>query len=253
MAGDLEEEERARLEREHRPEAVQRRLARGALRTDLSDAVLGAIDGCVTTFAVVAGVLGAGLSPKVAILLGFANLVADGVSMAVSNYERAKSERERAAKALHAERRHMQLVPKAQLAELREIFRAKGFEPPLLDEVVRVLARDEELFARTVLAEEFRLYPEASSPVRAGLVTLAAFLGVGAVPLFPFMLPSWVRAPFVVSGVATALAFFATGALRGYLLERPVLRSGLGTLFTGGAAAALSFATAAWIRRWVEG
>jgi VIT1/CCC1 family predicted Fe2+/Mn2+ transporter len=57
------------------------------------DIVYAANDGIVTTFAVAAGVRGAGLSPWVVLALGFANLAADGLSMAVGNYLGIKSER----------------------------------------------------------------------------------------------------------------------------------------------------------------
>lgn len=60
----------------------------------LGQFVYGAIDGSVTTFAVVAGAAGAGLSSKVIIILGFANLIADGFSMGASAYLSAKSERD---------------------------------------------------------------------------------------------------------------------------------------------------------------
>ena len=52
----------------------------------LKEFVYGGIDGSVTTFAIVAGATGAGLSPGVIIVLGFANLIADGFSMSVGNY-----------------------------------------------------------------------------------------------------------------------------------------------------------------------
>jgi hypothetical protein len=84
-----------RLEPEHRPEAVRRRLAERRGQSYLGDAVLGGIDGCVTTFAVVAGAVGGGFPGLVVIVLGFANLLADGFSMAVSNYQGTKSQRER--------------------------------------------------------------------------------------------------------------------------------------------------------------
>lgn len=60
----------------------------------LRDVVYGALDGCITTFAVVAGVDGARLGASVAIILGVANLVADGISMGASNYLGLKSELE---------------------------------------------------------------------------------------------------------------------------------------------------------------
>ncbi|HKK15881.1 MAG TPA: VIT1/CCC1 transporter family protein, partial [Gammaproteobacteria bacterium] len=82
------------LLREHSPEAIGKRLQRGGISQNISDIILGGIDGCITTFAVVAGVIGAGFSSSVAIVLGFANLIADGFSMAVSNYESSKARKE---------------------------------------------------------------------------------------------------------------------------------------------------------------
>lgn len=64
----------------------------------LSEFVYGGIDGAVTTFAVVAGAAGAGFSSTVVIVLGFANLIADGFSMSVGSYLSSKSELEVLAK-----------------------------------------------------------------------------------------------------------------------------------------------------------
>lgn len=58
----------------------------------LRDSVFGASDGIITTFAVVTGSLGASLSPHIVLVLGFANLFADGFSMAVGNYMGMKSQ-----------------------------------------------------------------------------------------------------------------------------------------------------------------
>lgn len=63
-------------------------------RKYLADFVYGGIDGAITTFAVVAGVIGASLDSIIIIILGFANLFADGFSMATSNYLSTKSQNE---------------------------------------------------------------------------------------------------------------------------------------------------------------
>lgn len=63
-------------------------------RKYLPEFVYGGIDGAVTTFAVVAGALGASLSSVVVIILGLANILADGFSMAISNYLSVKSQSE---------------------------------------------------------------------------------------------------------------------------------------------------------------
>lgn len=69
----------------------------------LRDLIYGASDGVVTTLAVVAGAAGAAFAPRVAIVLGVANLVADGLSMAVSNYLGLKTELEQAGASVETE------------------------------------------------------------------------------------------------------------------------------------------------------
>lgn len=73
------------------PEAILQRLSLGPKRQNIFDAVLGGIDGCITTFAVVFGSVGAGFPSSLAVILGFANLFSDGFSMAISNYESCKA------------------------------------------------------------------------------------------------------------------------------------------------------------------
>lgn len=64
----------------------------------LGEFVYGGIDGCVTTFAVVAGAAGANLDARVTLILGFANLLADGFAMSVGSYLSTKSQLENEAK-----------------------------------------------------------------------------------------------------------------------------------------------------------
>jgi len=67
-----------------RPRALARHP--GLIRHYLPDLVYGANDGIITTFAVVSGVVGADLSERIILILGFANLLADGFSMGASNF-----------------------------------------------------------------------------------------------------------------------------------------------------------------------
>ena len=60
----------------------------------IKDVVYAANDGIITTFAVIAGAAGATLSPSVIIILGFANLIADGFSMAASDFLASQSEQD---------------------------------------------------------------------------------------------------------------------------------------------------------------
>ena len=95
------------LKAQHEHGAIAACLAAKKSHGYVGDAVLGAIDGCVTTFAVVSGVSGAHLLYGVVLVLGLANLCNDDVSMAVSNYHKAMSDVERTTQARRREERHI--------------------------------------------------------------------------------------------------------------------------------------------------
>jgi VIT1/CCC1 family predicted Fe2+/Mn2+ transporter len=65
---------------------VEPRTTLGVAQHYIRDVVYGANDGVITTFAVVAGVTGGTLAPVTVLVLGVANLLADGLSMGVGNY-----------------------------------------------------------------------------------------------------------------------------------------------------------------------
>lgn len=240
---------RERLAAEHRPEAVRRRLSKRNGQSYLGDAVLGGIDGCVTTFAVVAGAVGGGFSGLVVIVLGFANLLADGFSMAVSNYQGTKSQREQVEEARLTEERHIREVPSGEREEIRQIFARKGFTGDTLERVVDTITNDRRLWVDTMLSEELGLEVEGPNPMRAALATFLAFIVVGIVPLVPFLIPGLtLDTRFFASAVATGAAFFGVGATKGLVLGRSALRAGLETLLTGGGAAVLAYVVGAWLR-----
>jgi VIT1/CCC1 family predicted Fe2+/Mn2+ transporter len=234
----------------HHPDAIRRRLAEAVRHSYLSDAVLGGIDGCVTTFAVVSGATGGGFPSVVIVILGIANLLADGLSMAVGNYQSRRTQQESVEQARRSEAHHIEHVPEGEREEVRQIFAAKGFEGETLEKVVDVITRDRDIWIDTMLKEEIGVHPETPGPLRAALATLAAFVAVGTVPLLPFLLagPS-VREAFVASTVATCVTFFAIGLGKGRALGRPVVFSGLETLASGGAAALVAYVIAAWLRQ----
>ena len=126
--------------------------AESGLKNDLGDAVLGAIDGTVTTFAVVAGVVGGGLSPGVALILGFANLLADGFSMAVSNYQSTVSSRDLVLQAEKSEAAHINTNPGHEKNVLRNIYAKKGIEEPGLSELVNVIIQHPQLWREIVFS-----------------------------------------------------------------------------------------------------
>ena len=237
------------LQAEHTPGAVAERLTSAMQHSYLGDFILGAIDGAVTTFAVVAGAAGADLSRGTLLIMGAANLLADGFSMAVGNYLSTQSNRHMVERIRRAEERHIDEVPEGEREEIRQIFAAKGFEGPVLEHIVEVITQDHKRWVDTMITEEFGLQLEGPSPIRAGLVTFVAFFMAGLVPLAPFCVElKTTTARLVVSIAATAATFFLIGAAKGRVVHRSVLISGLETLIVGGGAAALAFAVGAILR-----
>lgn len=230
------------LLREHRPEAIEKRLKHPAKSQNISDAVLGGIDGCVTTFAIIASAVGAGLPSLVALILGFANLFADGFSMAISNYESIKAEIEFREGIRRTEEKHIDKVPDGEREEIRQIFQKKGFKGETLKEIIDTITHDRRLWVETMLTEEHGVQKIASSPWRSAVTTFAAFLFVGAVPLIPLLIPALeMQQQFFLSTVLAGIMFFSIGVVKGFVFAKPVFLSGLSTLLTGGTAASLAF------------
>jgi VIT1/CCC1 family predicted Fe2+/Mn2+ transporter len=241
---------RADLQAQHTPGAITMRLTARKTPSYVGDAVLGAIDGCVTTFAVVSGVVGASLPQRIALILGLANLCADGFSMAVSNYQKAASELQRIAQAREIEARHIDEVPEGEREEIRQIFAQKGFTGPLLEDVVTVITQERNRWVETMLTEELGLPLAGPVPWKAALVTFASFFLAGLLPLVPLMLPLSMPAPtrFSMSAWATGVTFLLIGVLKGHVLGRPRWRSGVETLLVGSGAAVLAYIVGVWLR-----
>lgn len=228
------------MEHEHSVEAIRERLSAGPRHNYLRDWIYGGIDGSVTTFAVVTGVVGASLSPVVIVIMGFANLVGDGFSMAASNYLGTKSEHDDISRLATIERRHIELTPDGEREEVRQIFAAKGFAGADLERVVELITSDRERWVRTMLTEEYGLPQEARSAWKAALTTFSAFVICGLAPLVPFLIH--VSKPVTYSILITAAVFFAIGSVKSRWSTVPWWRSGLMTLSVGGIAAGLSYA-----------
>ncbi len=246
---ELDRKQQEQLEAEHRAEEIRERIG-GQDHNYLGDAILGAVDGGVTTFAVITGAVGGGFGSDVVVVLGFAKLVADGFSMGASNFLRARSQQERIEEARQSERRHIRRVPEGERREVRQIFANKGFEDETLERIVETLSQDEDQWIEIMLREERGLPSEAPSPLRAAVSTFGAFVLVGLIPLIPFLLSVLtLEQAFWASGIITASAFLGIGLFKGVALNRPVLRSGVQSLLIGGGAAVLAYLVSSWLRQ----
>jgi vacuolar iron transporter family protein len=238
---------RDRLEHDHTREAIEQRLSRNTTGNYLRDWIYGGIDGTITTFAIVAGVVGANLPAAVVLVLGLANLIADGFAMGAGNYSATKADLDEYRRLLAVERKHIALEPSGEREEVRQIFALKGFSGTELERIVDVISSDEELWVRTMAVEEYGLSPVMKSPILAALNTCAAFMLCGLVPLVSYLLGY--RLAWCV--IATGFVFFGIGAAKSRWSTAGLLRSGAETLLIGMAAAGLSFAVGFGLREFV--
>ncbi|MFZ5962456.1 VIT1/CCC1 transporter family protein [Thalassococcus sp. BH17M4-6] len=223
----------------HSQDEIEDRIGTPPGRGYLRDIVYGAIDGSVTTFAIVAGVAGAGLSPLIIVALGIANVLADGFSMAAGNYSGTKAELDDIKRLRRIEERHIAKDPEGEKRELRHILHLKGLSGSALDEAVEQIASDKDLWIQMMLEGEYGLASVDPHPMRAAITTFLAFLVAGMVPLLPFIFG--VPNAFPVSTVLTMATFFAIGTYKSQWSLASWWRSGLETLTIGGVAAAIAY------------
>ncbi|RBI86712.1 hypothetical protein DRV85_04620 [Rhodosalinus halophilus] len=223
----------------HSQQEIETRLAAPPSRGYLRDVVYGAIDGSVTTFAIVAGVAGAGLSPFVIVALGIANVLADGFSMAAGNYSGTKAEADNARRLRRVEERHIASEPAGERRELRQILANMGLEGDILEQATDSIALKRESWIDLMMEREYGVSPSDPAPFRAALATFLAFLAAGLVPLLPFMLG--VADAFRLSVAMTLATFFGIGAFKSRWSLSAWWRSGAETLAIGGTAAGIAY------------
>jgi VIT1/CCC1 family predicted Fe2+/Mn2+ transporter len=227
-----------RLEHEHTKAAIADRIS-SVRHNYVRDWIYGGVDGAVTTFAVVSGVAGAELSTKIVLILGFANLVADGFSMAASNYLGTRAEQDDYRRLEAIEYRHIKHEPEGEREEIRQIYREKGFEGEELEKAVELITADDDRWVKTMLVEEYGLPAEIRSAWMAASATFSAFIICGLVPLLPYLFGA--GSSFLVSCIMTGITFFLIGSFKSRWSTQTWLRSGMETLFVGALAAVLAY------------
>ena len=220
----------------------------------LGEFVYGAIDGTVTTFAVVSGAEGALLSPAVVIILGFANLIADGFSMACGNFLSEKSQRDYIEKEREREQWEIENLPEDEKTEIREIFRKKGFKGKDLNKAVAVITSDKKVWIDTMMADELGLIESNKSPFKTAGMTYFGFVIIGIIPLlayvFSYISTFFAQHKFVIAIIMTLIALFIIGAVKRDVTKKNIWKSSFETIFIGGAAAIIAYFVGV-VLRWV--
>ena len=218
----------------------------------VSDFVYGGIDGAVTTFAVVAGVEGASLSIPIILILGFANLFADGFSMAVGKYSSDKAEIEQFNKVREIEYLHLEQKTEHEREEVKEIMAGYGFKGKDLDRAVEVITSDPDAWVDLMMRNEFNMTLENVRPLKGAVSTFISFLLIGFVPLVAYVFKGFLNFSdnmlFVLTSALTLGALFVVGAVKSKFTVRFWLWSGLETMLVGGVAATIAYFVGYFLR-----
>lgn len=216
----------------------------------IGDLVYGSNDGIITTFAVVSGAAGAAISSGVIIVLGVANLIADGISMGVSSYLSNKSRLDFQKKQRAIEEREVDTVPEKEKEEVRVILKEWGIEAEKIEGVVESITKDKKKWVDLMMRDELGIIEETDiSPRGHGVVTSLSFISAGTLPLVPYMFGLAAEYQFPVSIIATAVSLFIVGALRVHVTGTNWFKSGLQMLLVGGLAASASYFVGAAVKQ----
>jgi VIT1/CCC1 family predicted Fe2+/Mn2+ transporter len=224
----------------------------GASHQYLGDTVYGGLDGIITTFAVVSGVAGAALGSHIILILGLANLLADGFSMGTGAYLSTKSEQEYYDREWKREAWEVENFPEGERAELYEVYREQGYTPDEADQLVRIKTREPNRWVRAMMIDELGMLKDERRPMRSALATFVAFVVAGAVPLLVYLAglitPIQPEIAFPISVVLSGVALFALGAAKVLVTRLNPFRSGFEMLVVGGLAAAVAYAVGALLK-----
>jgi VIT1/CCC1 family predicted Fe2+/Mn2+ transporter len=205
----------------------------------LRPATFGVMDGLVSNFALVAGVVGGGAGGHSVVLAGLAGLVAGACSMATGEYTSISSQNELTRAEIASEQHELKVHPDDELRELKLVFESKGVSSELADRVARALSEDHEVAWRVHVREELGVDPDdLPSPWVAAGSSFAAFAIGALLPLLPFLFGASSVLPALLVAV---VALLLTGGIVAKLTGRPTWFGGGRQLLLGGLSAALTY------------
>lgn len=210
----------------------------------LADFVYGANDGIITTFAVVTGAVGASIAPGVIVILGIANLFADGFSMGASSFLSTISERNLHASIRQEQEYDIEYHPDIAREEVRSILKKWNVPREILEKLTSVFTRKKTIWRDFIMKHEFDVPEEGNDkPFQHGLATFTAFVIAGFLPILPYILHIGnEHQRFIISIIMTCITLFGVGASQSLLTNKKWwLKSGGNMLLVGGIAACISY------------
>jgi VIT1/CCC1 family predicted Fe2+/Mn2+ transporter len=215
----------------------------------IHDIVYGGNDGIVTTFAVVAGTVGAAMPDYVIVILGLANLLADAFSMGTGSFLSLKSERDQYWRLRAEEAKEIESIPEMERAEIRYFFAKKGLKGDALDRLVESVTSDKKIWLDMMMSEEHNMTEDQSGkPIAHGAMTFLSFCVFGSIPLLPYLFGIEPVQRFPVAIVSTVVSLILLGISRSFVTQQRLYRGALEVVTIGASGAFIAYGVGVALR-----
>jgi len=232
--------------RVHNTMAVEKH--NGSAGKYIKSVTYGGLDGIITTFAVVASIAGAGLHASIVIIMGFASLFADGISMGMGDFLSSKAENDYTTEERKREIWECENYIEGEINEMVELYVKKGMTEKDAAQVVNIMSKYTDIFVDTMMVEELGLMAvdPTDSPLKNGFVTFFSFLIFGCIPMLSYVVGVAVNSThgeivFAIACVVTLITMFVLGTLISRFSPSKWYISGLWIAVNGGAAAGVAY------------
>jgi len=207
--------------------------------------IYGGLDGITTTFAIIAGVVGGGIAVQVILILGFSNIIADGISMGISDTLSDMAEHDYSRSEKKRETWECDHNLEGEINEMVQLYQTRGLPETDARAAIGILSKHKDFFVDVMMVEELGLLPPDANiaPWKSGLVTFFSFCIFGTVPLLAYVGDNSTNKNtlFGIACALTAATLFILGAVKSRFTRQRWYSSGLQVLLVGSVSAAASY------------
>lgn len=211
----------------------------------IRDIVIGMSDGLTVPFALAAGLSGSVLGTNVVVIAGLAEIAAGSIAMGLGGYLAARTDQEHYANELERERREIIEVPDKEKEEVADALKKWGLRDSEVQSAVEAISKDPDKWVDFMMKHELGLeVPEPKRARNSSLTIGLSYIIGGLVPLSPYMFIHTAYSALFVSVIATLIALYIFGYIKGRFTGSKPFKSAWQTTLVGGVAARIAFLVA---------
>jgi VIT1/CCC1 family predicted Fe2+/Mn2+ transporter len=216
----------------------------------------------VTTFAIVASVVGASFPIEVVLLTGFAKLIGDALSMGLGDCISEQAEQAHIRGERKRELWEFQNYADGERKEMVDIYVSKGLSVEDATRIIDIISKPayEGFFVDHMVTHELGLVvpDEGDNPVKDGAVCFLSFMFWGSIPLWLYVIFYGaeyhdVNGSFGICIAVTLLCLFGLGAMQAQILQQSRVKQGFLMMLNGGLAAAAAYLVGWGLQQSVSG